>query len=813
MQATHIVGGDFYYKKIGTDQYLVTLKLYIDCQNGDSTAIRSDETAIVSIWDAGSNSYIRQEDFFRTGPTYLSKIHYQCLIPPQDACVSQYIYTKSIDINPGTSGVILAFQRCCRNHTINNIVNPEATGATYWVKIPGTETTTYNNSAVFKELPPNYLCTDAPLKFDHSASDPDGDSLVYELYQPYSGASQDRPRPDNKGAGLFKAPPFNNIIWGNSFATSNQVTGNPKMEINPKTGEITLLPTTVGQYVIGIKVKEYRNGVLVGETYRDYQFNVRECTTTLVANFITAAGSSAFTYNCSDTVNFLNKSLKAKEYRWEFGDPTTDADTSHDVNPTWIYPGNGTYTVKLHAKNDLCEADYEFKVNIKSKIDIKLGPDQYFCDSSVNVFLTPNIFDATKIVWNNGKITPILSVNRIGRYVATAYYGNCKGSDTIDLKLDLPVFTITPDSLFCSEEAIDLDLVATGQPNYKYLWSTSSVDTFSKVHVGKSGYYWVKVTNPRGCSKYDTSLVYVSYKPNLGPDLFICNEFSKIYDAGKRPDTYLWNDGSTGRFKEINAEGKYWVTVWEKHCKSSDTFYIENPIIRLELGNDTNYCDNLYRLMVAPPAMAEYLWYDNSTLETNTVTTPGKYYVWVKDTNGCEKSDTIRLTLTNSPEFELGNDTAICLREAVTIGTPKKFLHYQWNSGSNEPYITTQDSGNHILKVVDENGCFTYDTLHVAIDVNAMPNELFIANAFSPNGDGLNETFPFSEIILQPEYHFRVFNRWGEKLFDTEDSEAQFWDGTYKGKRVKLDAYIYLIDYRACNGEFKRVSGTINVME
>jgi len=255
------VGGDFYYKKVGVNLYTVTLKLYMDCENGNPQAIASDAQAIISFWNAKTNAFRTYQSFSRTGPKYLDKIHYQCLIPPRDVCVAEYVYKRTIFLDPGKDGVILAFQRCCRNNSINNIVEPESTGATYWVKIPGTDVVSDNSSAIFKELPPNYLCTDAPLQFDHSATDPDGDSLIYELYKPYKGASRNQPRPDNDANGLFKAPDFENIIWKIPYSTFNQVSGDPMMEINRFTGELTLLPNLVGQYVIGIKVKEYRDGI------------------------------------------------------------------------------------------------------------------------------------------------------------------------------------------------------------------------------------------------------------------------------------------------------------------------------------------------------------------------------------------------------------------------------------------------------------------------------------------------------------------------------------------------------------------------
>lgn len=803
--ATHIVGGDFFYRKLGNNQYQVTMKLYIDCENGNPSAIQSDATAIISIWNAGNNNLIRLETFTRTGPKRLNKLHYKCLIPPQDVCVDEYVYTKTLSIDPGSDGVVLAFQRCCRNNSITNIVIPESTGATYWVQIPGTDITTNNSSAVFKELPPNYLCTDAPLKFDHSATDVDGDSLIYELYQPYLGADRDQPRPDNGANGNLKSPPFSTFTWKSPYYTSNQMGGNPILSINRFTGELTVTPKTVGQFVIGIKVKEYRKGVLVGETLRDYQMNVKNCTFDLFAAF------AAPIYSCSDTVSFENRSYKATDYRWDFGDPTTQADTSNLKNPSYIYPGDGDYKVTLKAWNTICEDEHIFTVRVRTNIQFDLGPDQHFCDK-VDAYITAKVWDATKVAWSNGKFGNTIKVTQPGKYVATVYYGECFGKDSIQMIMDPVQFSLPTDSLFCSIEEVDF-VADVGVPGLNYRWSTSAYDTMQTLRIRDTGIYWVRVRNQH-CQKVDSLTVYLSTRPEIGNYLFVCNEFERIIDAGDIPNArYLWSNGTRDRYNLINKEGLHWVEVSQKHCKSRDTLMIDNPIINLELGNDTNYCDVLYRKMEAPPGMRSYLWHDNSRLRINTVNQPGTYYVMVEDTNGCFKSDTVHLTLTISPTLDLGNDTSICLREIAQLGIDQEFYSYQWNSGQKGRRIEVSESGWYYLTVTDESGCKATDSVKVSIDPNALPNELLIPNAFSPNGDGLNEFFPFVDFIQQPEYRVRVYNRWGQKVFDSEAGLGQSWNAHFQDERVASEAFMYLIEYRSCDGINKRVTGTVTVLE
>ncbi len=98
----------------------------------------------------------------------------------------------------------------------------------------------------------------------------------------------------------------------------------------------------------------------------------------------------------------------------------------------------------------------------------------------------------------------------------------------------------------------------------------------------------------------------------------------------------------------------------------------------------------------------------------------------------------------------------------------------------------------------DANGCVSIDTVFVKIDGNA---ELFVANVFSPNGDGLNDELfvrggPFVELS------YMIYNRWGEKIFDTDD-QMKGWDGTHRGKPVDPGVFVYKIIYT----DWKEVSG------
>ena len=805
--ATHIVGGDFYYKQVGTNRYEITMKLYFDCFNGMPEAIKSDEEAIISIFDGATNRLDNTFEMTRVGPVRLNKVQYKCVIPEQNVCVDQYTYVRTITLNPGANGKVLSFQRCCRNNTINNIVNPESTGSTYWVKIPGTSTVNNDNSPVFKELPPNYICTNAPLVFDHSATDSDNDSLVYELYQPFLGANRDKPRPaGNAQDGFFDEPPFTSVIWKFPYSTENQMAGAPILEIDSKTGLLTVTPTVEGQFVIGIKVKEFRNGVLIGETLRDYQFNVRPCKFDVVSAF------AAPIYSCSDTVYFTNKSYKATNYRWDFGDTKTSADTSIQTSPYYVYPGNGNYKVTLKASNSLCEDVFTTTVMVRSKILLNLGPDDTTC-FSVNKYLITNVFDATRTVWNTGQRSTFIQATQPGTYIASVFYGTCTASDTIILVLDPVTFDLPEDRLYCDSVTGRIEVDPLGRTDFTYKWNNNPTLNKSYLDVNSPGTHFVEVRN-RYCRLSDTVELWIAGKPKIGPYLFVCNEFEKELDAGDfREATYRWSNGNTSRLNTINSAGKHWVEVIQRLCRHSDTLTVENPVIPLELGPNLHFCDSFLLQLSAPSGMNTYAWSNESNTRDNSIRLPGKYWVTVTDTNGCERSDTIEINVTTSPSIFIGNDTTICVRSRVDAGVEDLFSRYEWSHGESGARSLLEVAGKYVLTVTDRYGCRGTDSIQITVDPNALPNDLFIPNAFTPNDDGLNDRFPFSYDIQQPEYHLMVFNRWGEKLFDSREGNGQSWNGLYQSGVLRPEAYIYLVEYRGCDGDYRRSSGTVTLLK
>jgi gliding motility-associated-like protein len=341
--ATHIVGGEIFYDFLGGNNYRITLKLYRDCFTGLAPY---DNPATIFIFDNSGNLIDSVEIPFPGSLVLPVSVNNPCFIPPTNICVEEAIYITNVNLPPISGGYNITYQRCCRNNSILNLINPGDVGSTYMAHIPDPASGINNSSPHYVNFPPIFLCLGVPLSFNHAATDPDGDSLYYELCDPFTGLSSTCPILGSLAAGgcpmVAYPPPYPFVPWLGSYNAAYPLSASPGLQINPQNGFMTGTPNMLGQWVVGVCVSEYRNGVLMDANKRDFQFNVVDCPNLPVAS-IPQQTQFCFGYN----VNFTQNSVNAFNYHWDFGDPSTNIDTSNVVSPTWTYADSGIYTVTL----------------------------------------------------------------------------------------------------------------------------------------------------------------------------------------------------------------------------------------------------------------------------------------------------------------------------------------------------------------------------------------------------------------------------------------------------------------------------------
>ncbi|RME05376.1 MAG: PKD domain-containing protein [Bacteroidetes bacterium] len=395
VQAAHIIGGVISYECLGQGEYKFTMKIYRDCNGGGApfdSALGSQIPGTVTVYQGNNNV---PYTIVQLAPPVITSIQPNlsnpCLIAP-NVCVEEGVYEFFLDLPVSPQSYHIVYQRCCRNNTITNILSPGETGATYWMELTAEAQANCNNSPVFKDFPPIVICSGEPINFDHSAIDEEGDMLVYELCTPFDGGGTNQTdpfEPQGVAPNPDLPPPFSPVTFlAPNYTWNSPLAADPPLQINAVTGLLTGEPNALGQYVVGVCVKEYRDNKLLSVTRRDFQFNVAQCDPTVVADIledslVTAQGEQQFVVRgCGNTVTFKNQSFQAQyinNYRWEFDiNGTTETKTTWDANVT--FPGPGTYFGKLFLNPGTgCGDTANIKVHVYPEINADFSFDYDTC--------------------------------------------------------------------------------------------------------------------------------------------------------------------------------------------------------------------------------------------------------------------------------------------------------------------------------------------------------------------------------------------------------------------------------------------------
>lgn len=614
--ATHIVGGEMSYECIGNDSFQITIKVYRDCQSNGAafdSAPFSNTPGTVTVY-LGDNEFPFISTLQLDAPeisTVDNNPDNPCIIVPPVVCVEQGIYTFALELPPVSEPYHITYQRCCRNPTIDNIVDPDEFGATYTIEITNTAQTECNSSPVFTNFPPPAICVNKELVFDHSAIDAEGDQLVYELCNPLNGGGQ------GGGGGGFNTPapqvdappPYLNVPFDVPTYTASQPLGpDSPISINPNTGEITGFPTVQGQYVVGICVTEFRNGELLSRTLRDFQFNVIVCEDLVFAEIGGAANNGEdqnFEFNLCDEyiVDFVNNSGDInfiESYLWSFNTGLEVPLSFDQQDITVEFPGPGFYTGLMITNPGLeCTDTANITVNITPEIQTNFaaiydtcvaGPVE-FTDFTVSA---PIIDYLWKFDDNNfsSEQSPTHMYETAGNYEVELVVTDTIGcQDSIATNLVWfpvpPLIIIDPsDVVGCPPVDVFLENLSTPvDTTYNIVWDFgdgSFGEGVSPTHIyDEAGIYTIgiQITSPIGCFTEDIfeelieidSQVVANF--NFGPDSITNLQPVVQFNNTSRHDVaWEWIIDEIGFFDEMENPavvfpdtGQYQVQLVSKH--------------------------------------------------------------------------------------------------------------------------------------------------------------------------------------------------------------------------------------------------------
>lgn len=720
VQATHIVGGEMNYRCLGNQQYEVVLTVFRDCYNGVPFF---DDPASVGVFDAAGGLIANLQIPFVEDDTLKPVLTGECFVLPPNACVHTTTYRAVVTLPPSPGGYTLAYQRCCRNKTILNIVSPDSTGATFSIYISEDALAACNTSPEFKEWPPIYICVNEPIDFDHSAEDPEGDSIVYRLCTPFDGAVLGNPQPSPP----FK-PPYEEVVWRDPPYNLANVMGGVPLAIDPVSGLLTGVPNTIGQFVVGICADEFRDGKLISSTRRDFQYNVGICG-------MTVSSFASPDVHCGLTVKFENLSANADSFQWYFDVDNDLFATSNAYSPTFTYPDTGTYTVMLIAEpGDKCVDTLVRQIRVVRKgIDADFSFLFPTCKDSLALQVTDKSKDSVSMIvsWDwrltsgssrihlSDKPSPSFTLDTAGvwilRLIVTSENG-CR--DTAQSVFPIRLATIPwPDTLWqiCEGDSISLNPSSGPYNGLSYTWSPNvglsnpSIPNPIAFPDSTITYRIISTTMSGLCR--DTAFVTVNVNPPLSlippEDTAVCQNPFEVAGNSDRPAIWSW--AADPSFTQLLGSGNpavitvppggkvYVLADDQSGCVAIDSFLVVDREMNIDIVDTLVFCPDeegniLLEILDPMDTLIAIHWEPSVNFPSGDtlnpvvfqVGAPGEYAIQVKATNqfGCSSLDTalvVVLDTSAGPEIVTAS-TCAGFRVRFNLLTPGAFA-YEWDFG------------------------------------------------------------------------------------------------------------------------------------
>lgn len=416
------------------------------------------------------------------------------------------------------------------------------------------------------------------------------------------------------------------------------------------------------------------------------------------------------------------------------------------------------------------------------------------------------------------------------QYIARCTLCNKTLADTFAVAVEQkqlpPQDLLAADTTLCPGQAIRL-----GQsfPNVtQYTWNGDTTAP-PQITADTAGSYRLSLETVCSTTIRDTILVRegapAALRPLLGSDTVLCPGTS-VQLGSEPPDprlaSYRWSTGDTAPSLTVTQAGQYALsarsvcgdTLRDSLQVSAITFPAENPL----LGPDTLLCaepghTGSLTLDASAGNLVQYQWFLGRQDTTPKIQVPkqsGRYGLRALSRCGDTLRDTIQLRLPPEPtDWPPPERVSTCAQAPVTIGQPVQgALSYRWNTGDTLPRITVREAGSYQVQVVLP----CQDTLQASIQVLEQDSaSLQLANAFTPNGDGINDYFPGAG-VLPADAELSIWNRWGAEVFQGRVN-GQGWNGRLPGGGIAPEGtYIYQVRGEACDDQPLRRTGSVTLL-
>ena len=663
-------------------------------------------------------------------------------------------FEADLQLNPATyadaQGYYISYQTRNRNAGIDNIVDPVQTGFTFFLAFPALQRNGVPIAYSSPRFPPingEYVCVGEPFTFSFGGTDPDGDELRYSLVTPL----------DQKGTGrnqTVSPAPYPTVRWKTDYDPQHAIPGTPALAVDPQTGQLSVTASRLGLYVFAVKVDEYRAGVKIGEVRRDFQFLVVDCPPATTRD---------------PDVQIRNRPVNQRTLRLCQGD---SAVIQAAVDTSWNY--------------------------------------QWRRDG-INL---PNATGTTLTVRESGAYTVLVSPKK-----ACSKVGN---SQTVTIQVVGKEATVTEQGHLCATSG-SVSLAVTSDSDAVYQWFRNDQRltgaTLDTIRTSRDGRYRAVLTyTTLGCTVRSNTVtlsrsaaVQATVRSVSGLDRVCPQDSLPLISAGGVQ--YLWRkDGqvlsgvTTAQYQTATA-GSFVVTAIDGYgCEgvSSPLSISAVPPVTVRFDSIPGVCGPnvpAYTLR-GEPAGGDFAGPGvlDGTFSARTAGVGTHILTYtVKPAPECTGTVASRVAVVAPiPTIQLP-DTLVTYRGNTYpiipgyAGNPVTFVWspptYLDNALAATPSAVNIDGDiTYTLNVANATGCTARDTVHLTVY-----ERVWVPDAFSPNGDGLNDVWVLAGINAFPEALVTIFNRWGEVVYQSDKGYPRPFDGKVGGVSLPAGLYAYTL--------------------
>lgn len=512
-------------------------------------------------------------------------------------------------------------------------------------------------------------------------------------------------------------------------------------------------------------------------------------------------------------VSFINNTSVADQFDWDFG----GQGSANSENPSFTFDEPGTYTVSMvatHSDECIQPDSTEIEITILPPPEIEVSTSTTICPGdSTELFVS----GGDNYLWSPaGQVDDPTSENpTVWADETTTFFVNLEAqcgnlTDTVTVNVWEEDYGAGEDQIVCLGESVGISAFGGGT----YSWTpAASLNNASIANPAASPEeattYTCEITSPNGCVY--TASVNVSVLPGLpevetSPPASICDGGSVgIWASGG--DSYLWaptpglNAYDVPNPLASPSTNTWYVVNVSNACGTvQDSALVNIGVVTANVEPTDTVCPG-GTIQLNASGGVTYAWYPAETLDDPISQTPvaspfstTTYTVVVTDQYGCAEVTNITVPVYQPPYVFAGMDVVADFMTWESVDAQSNGT-LTWESDlpltcteCPSPSVQATESGAVYVTAVDSNGCAATDSLLVQVI-----GSLFVPNAITPNGDGINDFFRAVGSEIE-EFHLQIFNRWGELIFETRDID-EGWNGGVDQHYVESEVYIW--DIRA----------------